>query len=208
MRRDHDQYPIKEKTHDLKPAVGESAAPNGLGVGGSGQGRIGLLDDAGEIGHAEGGEQFYGLLVDLDEVSLDGGLFGDEVHAALALLLLELEGDAADWAPLDALHEVGGEAGDLVAEALRGDDGHLFQDLLVRVEVERHARVVPLDHQPRRFLHRLRANATHLLLLLLLLEVAEERGKPTRGFRGFGGRRRRRLGFPSLCLSLSRSLFS
>lgn len=31
---------------------------------------------------------------------------GHEVHAALALLFLELEGDAADGATLDALHQV------------------------------------------------------------------------------------------------------
>ncbi|KAF3795158.1 DNA-directed RNA polymerase V subunit 1 [Nymphaea thermarum] len=78
-----------------------------------------------------------------------GGLVGHEVHVTLPLLFLELEGDAADWTLLDALHQVCGEAGDLVAEALRGDDGHFLQDLLVGVEVECHSQIVPLDHLPR-----------------------------------------------------------
>jgi hypothetical protein len=37
---------------------------------------------------------------------------------------------------------MGREAGDLVAQTLRGDDGDLIADLLVRVEVEREAGVV------------------------------------------------------------------
>lgn len=57
------------------------------------------------------------------------------VVLALALLLLKLEGDTADGSLLDALHEVGGETSDLVAEALRGDDGNLIADLLVGVAV-------------------------------------------------------------------------
>ena len=61
---------------------------------------------------------------------------GDEVHAALALLLLELERDAAHGATLDALHEVRGETGDLVAKTLEGDDGDILGDALVRREVE------------------------------------------------------------------------
>ena len=56
---------------------------------------------------------------------------------------------------------MGGEPGDLVAEALGGDDGHFFQDLLVGVEIQSHLRVVAFDHLPRRLLHRLRTDATH-----------------------------------------------
>lgn len=41
-----------------------------------------------------------------------------------------------------------GESGDLVAEALRRNDSDLFEDLLVRVEIQRHLRVVTLDHLP------------------------------------------------------------
>lgn len=45
---------------------------------------------------------------------------GDVVVLPLSLLLLQLEGDAADGALLDTLHEMGGEAGDFVAQPLRG----------------------------------------------------------------------------------------
>lgn len=55
------------------------------------------------------------------------------VVLSFALLFLELERDAADWALGDAAHQVGGEAGDLVAEALRRDDGDLVTDALVGV---------------------------------------------------------------------------
>lgn len=74
---------------------------------------------------------------------------------------MELEGDASDGAFLDALDEVGGESGDLVAEALGGDGGDLAEDLLVGVEVERHARVVLLHHLPGGFLHCLRSDSAH-----------------------------------------------
>ena len=48
---------------------------------------------------------------------------GDVVVLSLALLLLEFERDAANGAPLDALHEMGRETGDFVPETLRGDNG-------------------------------------------------------------------------------------
>lgn len=57
---------------------------------------------------------------------------------------------------------MGGEPGDLVAEALRRDDGDLFQNFLVGVKIESHLPVVILDHLPRRFLHCLSADASHL----------------------------------------------
>jgi hypothetical protein len=143
--------------------VGEAGGAVLLRGGGGG---VGLAHDAGEVGHAEGGEHVEGLLVDADVVDLERRPVRDEVHAALALLLLELEGDAADGAALDAAHQVGAEAGHLVAEALRRQDRHLLQHLLVRVEVQGHPRVVLLDHLPRRLLHRLRAHAPHAGLLL------------------------------------------
>lgn len=51
------------------------------------------------------------------------GDLGDVVVLALALLLLQLEGDTADGALLDTLHQVGGEAGDLVAKTPGGSVG-------------------------------------------------------------------------------------
>lgn len=138
-------------------AVERLAASEGRGGGSDLWGAI----DPGEVGHAEGGEHLHGLLVDADLVDLQGGLLRDEVHAALALLLLQLEGDAADWSALDAAHEMGGEAGNLVPQTLGREDGDLLQHLLVGVEVQGHARVVLLDHLPGGLLHGLGADATH-----------------------------------------------
>nr|GMD86761.1 hypothetical protein EUGRSUZ_K00772 [Ipomoea batatas] len=93
-----------------------------------------LEDNSRKVTHAHGSEQINGLPVNLNVINLDCRLVGDEM---------------------------GGEAGDLVAQALGGDDGNLFQDLLVGVEVEGHARVVALDDLAGGFLHCLRAYATH-----------------------------------------------
>lgn len=67
---------------------------------------------------------YLGVGVDLQGVGVDveGGDLGDVVVLALALLLLELEGDAADGPLLDTLHQVCREAGDLVPKAFRRDD--------------------------------------------------------------------------------------
>lgn len=119
------------------------------------------LNKTRNITHPKSAEHVEGLLVDLDVVGGDGGDVRNEVHAALALLLLELEGDAANRALLDPLHEMGGETGDLIAEPLGGNDGHLHQELLVSVKVQGHARVVPLYHLPRRLLHSLCADTAH-----------------------------------------------
>lgn len=69
----------------------------------------------------------------------------DVVQSSLALLLLQLEGDAAHGSALDPLHEVGDESGDLVAHALGGHDGDLVEHALVGVEVHVQPRVVFLD---------------------------------------------------------------
>eukprot|EP00629_Pelagomonadales_sp_RCC1024_P000959 CAMPEP_0119295800 /NCGR_PEP_ID=MMETSP1329-20130426/50247_1 /TAXON_ID=114041 /ORGANISM="Genus nov. species nov., Strain RCC1024" /LENGTH=290 /DNA_ID=CAMNT_0007296721 /DNA_START=17 /DNA_END=888 /DNA_ORIENTATION=+ len=115
--------------------------------------------DAREVLEVEGVEHVLGVRVDLDEVLVDGRHLGHEVHAPFALLLLQLERDAAHGPPRDALHEVRDEAGDLVAHALRGHDGHLVRDPLVRVEVDAQARVVLLDDDAGTPLDGLRADA-------------------------------------------------
>ena len=63
---------------------------------------------------------------------------------------------------MDPLHEVGGESGDLVAEALRGDDGDLLKDFLVSMKIEGHSRIVPLDHLARGLLHRFCPHSSHV----------------------------------------------
>jgi hypothetical protein len=48
---------------------------------------------------------------------IEGRDFWDIVVFPFTLLLLELEGNSADWAALDTLHQVSGEPRDLVAQA-------------------------------------------------------------------------------------------
>jgi hypothetical protein len=120
------------------------------------RGRGRLLHHPRKLGHVQVCQQLDGLAVHLDHVRLDRRLLGHEVHAPLALLLLQLQRDAAHGAALDALHQVRREPRNLVAQPLRRDDGHLLRNLLVGLEVQSHARVVPLDHHPRRLLHGLR----------------------------------------------------
>jgi len=50
--------------------------------------------------------------------------------------------------------------GNLVAQGLGGDDGHLLADALVGVEVQRQASVVLLDDDLSGLLHRLGSYAT------------------------------------------------
>lgn len=90
---------------------------------------------------------------------VEGGHFGHEVEAALALLFLELEGNAAHRACLDALHQVGSEAGNLVAHALGRHHRHIAHHALVGVEVEGQARVVLLHDEARVALDSLGADA-------------------------------------------------
>ena len=74
---------------------------------------------------------YLGVGVDLERVDgdVEGRNFRNVVILALALLLLQLEGDTTDGAALDTLHQVGREASDLVPETLRGDDS-LQQDAI------------------------------------------------------------------------------
>lgn len=63
-------------------------------------------------------EQVLGVKVDIKLAGLglgdiQSGDLRDVLVLALTLLLLELEGDTADGATLDTLHQVGGVASDL-----------------------------------------------------------------------------------------------
>merc|ERR1712072_203635 len=116
---------------------------------------------------AHGLEQVLGLLVDVELAALrvvrevEGGYFGHVLILALALFFLQLEGDAADGTALDTLHQVGCEAGDLVAKALGGNDGNFIANTLVGLEVERELWVVPLNDDLGGLLDSLRSDATH-----------------------------------------------
>lgn len=69
--------------------------------------------------YAEVLEEVLGLSIDVELAVLgvlgevQSGDLGDVLVLALTLLLLKLEGDTADGALLDALHQVGGVAGNL-----------------------------------------------------------------------------------------------
>ena len=52
----------------------------------------------------KGGRSTYSI--ETDSTANNAHLLRDEVHATLALLLLQLQGDAANRAALDALHQV------------------------------------------------------------------------------------------------------
>jgi hypothetical protein len=71
------------------------------------------------VTYAEGLEEILGLLVNLELAALRVGEvesrdLWDVLILALTLLFLELEGDTADWATLDTLHQVGGVSGNLI----------------------------------------------------------------------------------------------
>lgn len=86
--------------------------------------------DIGGKAQAQLAQQVLGVLVHGDALSVNGRLGGHVVHAALALLLLQLQGDTAHLvAALDAAHQVGDETGNLVAHALGGDQSDLIGDL-------------------------------------------------------------------------------
>ena len=133
-------------------------------------------------------EQVLGLGIDLQLAvvgvlgEVESGDLGDVLVLALTLLLLELEGDTADRALLDTLHQVGGVTGNLVllsatqnsslrpfdrvdiylvAETLGGDDGNLITDPLVGLEVQGELGVVPLNDDLGGLLDSLGTNATH-----------------------------------------------
>ena len=65
-------------------------------------------------------EEIFRLLIDVQEAGLgilckvEGGHFGDVLIFSLALFFLQFEGDAAYGTALDALHQMGCVAGDLV----------------------------------------------------------------------------------------------
>lgn len=141
--------------------------------------------------YAEVLEEVLGLAVDVKLAALvlgevEGGDLGNVLILALTLLLLKLEGDAADGTTLDTLHEMGGVtsnlqirpwsvsriyrrmflfasgvAANLVAQALGGDDGDLIADALVGLEVEGELGVVSLNDDLGGLLHGLGADATH-----------------------------------------------
>ena len=56
--------------------------------------------------HLHGLEHLVGLSIHKDLLLLKSRVLGDEIEAALSLLLLKLQGDATHRTSLDSLHEV------------------------------------------------------------------------------------------------------
>ena len=109
----------------------------------------------------------HGLLVDGDAVLdllVNEGDIGDEVEAALALLLLQLQGDATDGAAGQALHQVGGVAGDLVLQLLGLAHADVHDDTLVDVVVKAELAEVLLDDLAGGALDGLGTDLTHAVL--------------------------------------------
>jgi hypothetical protein len=102
-------------------------------------------------------QHVLGLLVDIELAALrlsevEGRNLRHILILPLTLLLLQLEGNTTDGATLDTAHQVGGEAGNLVAETLGGDDGDLIEDPLVDLEIEGELGVVSLNDDLGRLL--------------------------------------------------------
>jgi hypothetical protein len=133
-------------------------------------------------------QQVLGLAIDIQLPTLrvlcevEGRNLRHVLILSLALLLLQLEGNAPDRTALDTLHEMSGVTRDLdrvsldisplstasdsllylIAKSLRGDDCDLITDALVRLEIEGEFGIVALDDDLCRLFHGLRPNATHL----------------------------------------------
>eukprot|EP00166_Cyanidium_caldarium_P001155 ctg_1555.g548 len=102
--------------------------------------------DAGQGAETLGAQHGLGVRIDLDDLGVHGADLGHKVHAALALLLLQFEGDASHRPALDTAHKVRHKAGDLVAQSFRRDERHLIAHPFVGVKVAgRQARVVLFD---------------------------------------------------------------
>ncbi|KAF5222111.1 hypothetical protein ECC02_004865 [Trypanosoma cruzi] len=83
------------------------------------------------------------------------------VHAALALLLLQLQRDATDGTAGQALHDVCRVPGNLVLQLFGAGDGDVHDNAFVLVEVLVQLREILLHQLLRRALHCLRADLAH-----------------------------------------------
>jgi hypothetical protein len=112
-------------------------------------------------------EEVLGLAIDVELAALgvlgevQSGDLRNVLILTLTLLLLKLEGDTTDGSTLNSLHQVGGVAGNLVAQALGGDNSDLITDTLVGLEVQGELGVVSLNDDLGGLLDGLGTNATH-----------------------------------------------
>jgi hypothetical protein len=98
--------------------------------------------------YAHAFKQVLGLLVDVQCAALrvlgevESRDLGNVLILALSLFFLQLEGNTTDRSPLDTLHQMCGVSGNLVSQALGGNDGDLIADTLVDLKIERELGVV------------------------------------------------------------------
>eukprot|EP00467_Chlorarachnion_reptans_P024516 CAMPEP_0114500120 /NCGR_PEP_ID=MMETSP0109-20121206/7788_1 /TAXON_ID=29199 /ORGANISM="Chlorarachnion reptans, Strain CCCM449" /LENGTH=145 /DNA_ID=CAMNT_0001677747 /DNA_START=320 /DNA_END=757 /DNA_ORIENTATION=+ len=118
-----------------------------------------------DVDEVERLEELLSVLADLDAGRVDFGFLRNAIHSTLALLLLELQGDTPDGTISQTLHEVSGEPGDLVPQALGRDGGDLLNNALVDMEIHGQALVVPFDDLARGALHEFCTDASHLFLI-------------------------------------------
>ena len=109
---------------------------------------------------AKGLEHEVGLRVNLNVANGKSGLLRDNVHAALALLLLKTQGNTTNGTTGNTLHGMGDVSGNLVAQALGGNNGDLVAKLLVHVEIVTELSVPLLNDRASGFLDCLGANTT------------------------------------------------
>lgn len=101
--------------------------------------------DAWKVAKVEVTKHVLGLSIDFNVVSVNSRLLRYVVILSLTLLFLELEGDSAHRSLLDALHEMGNETCNHVAQSLRGDDSYFISNSLVGLEIESETGVVLLN---------------------------------------------------------------
>jgi len=101
------------------------------------------------------------VLSNLDILDLNLGAVGDEVHLALSFLLLESERDTSNGSLLNALHKMGGKAGNLVSKSLGLDDCNVVDDSLVHMEVLGQFAVVLFNKCSGSSLNSLGSNSAH-----------------------------------------------
>jgi len=87
---------------DLGSAAGRAGAVTALV--GRGSGKLNNLH-VGKV-DVESLEHFLGLRIDIDGIGVKGRAVGHDIHAALTLLLLKLQGDAADGPPRNPFHQM------------------------------------------------------------------------------------------------------
>jgi hypothetical protein len=115
--------------------------------------------NTGEVAISQTFQQISGIWIDLDRFLFESADFRNEVQSSLTLFLLQLQGDATNRAFRNAPHEVGGVSCNLVPHPLRRKDGHIIDNALVGVKIQRQPRVVLFNDRAGGFFDSFGTNA-------------------------------------------------